>query len=115
MNITRYNVGPRLSDVAVYNNVTYFAGQVPTSVPADIKSQTEQVLEQIDALLVAHGSDKSRILQVQIFLRDIAMIHEMNEVWDKWVVPGNTPPRATVQAHLVNPDWLIEIVLTAAV
>ncbi len=115
MTITRYNVGPRLSDIAVYNNTAYFAGQVPESVPADIKTQTRQVLQQIDALLARIGSDKSRILQVQIFLRDIGLIHDMNEEWDKWVARENAPPRATVQASLADPNWLIEIVLSAAV
>lgn len=115
MTITRFNVGPRLSEVAVYNNTAYFAGQVPDSASADIKTQTRQVLEQIDALLASVGSDKSRILQVQIFLRDIGLIHEMNEEWDKWITPGNTPPRATVQALLADPNWLIEIVLSAAI
>ncbi len=39
----------------------------------------------------------------------------MNEVWEKWVVPGHTPTRATVQAALANPKWKIEVVITAAV
>jgi enamine deaminase RidA (YjgF/YER057c/UK114 family) len=39
----------------------------------------------------------------------------MNAVWEAWVVPGHTPPRATVQAHLAKPEWKIEIVVTAAV
>lgn len=115
MTITRYNVGPRLSDVAVYNKVAYFAGQVPETVPGDMRTQTREVLQTIDKLLAEVGSDKSRILQVQIFLRDIGMIGQMNEVWDEWVVPGNTPPRATVQAQLADPDWLIEVVLSAVV
>ncbi len=38
----------------------------------------------------------------------------MNQVWDRWVVPGNTPPRATVQALLANPKHRVEIVITAA-
>jgi enamine deaminase RidA (YjgF/YER057c/UK114 family) len=39
----------------------------------------------------------------------------MNAVWDGWVVPGQTPPRATVQAALAKPEWKVEIVVTAAV
>jgi enamine deaminase RidA (YjgF/YER057c/UK114 family) len=38
----------------------------------------------------------------------------MNEVWDAWVVPGHTPPRATVEAKLANPACLVEIVVVAA-
>ena len=39
----------------------------------------------------------------------------MNAVWDAWVEPGHTPPRATVQAPLANPKYRVEIVVTAAV
>jgi enamine deaminase RidA (YjgF/YER057c/UK114 family) len=38
----------------------------------------------------------------------------MNEVWDAWVAPGNTPPRATVEAKLADPALLVEIVVVAA-
>jgi enamine deaminase RidA (YjgF/YER057c/UK114 family) len=53
-------------------------------------------------------------LRVQIYLSDIREIGAMNEVWDAWVAPGHTPPRATVQAALGNPDWKIEVIATAA-
>lgn len=115
MNIERINVGPRLSDVAVYNKVAYFAGQVPDDADQDITGQTKQVLAQIDQLLAEVGSEKSRVLQCQIFLTDITNIAAMNEVWDAWIPKGNTPPRATVQAQLANAKWKIEIVLSAAV
>jgi enamine deaminase RidA (YjgF/YER057c/UK114 family) len=38
----------------------------------------------------------------------------MNEVWDSWVVPEQTPTRATVEAKLAKPEYLIEIMATAA-
>jgi len=38
----------------------------------------------------------------------------MNAAWNEWVPDGHTPPRATVQAKLVKPEWLLEIVVTAA-
>jgi enamine deaminase RidA (YjgF/YER057c/UK114 family) len=47
-------------------------------------------------------------------LRDMADFQAMNEVWDAWVATGHTPPRATVEARMANPDCLIEIVCTAA-
>jgi len=113
--IQRFEVGPRMSELAVHNGVAYLAGQVAEDASADIRGQTAQVLAQIDALLAMAGSDKSRILRAQIFLADLTDFAAMNEVWEKWVVPGQTPPRATVQAALANPDWKIEIVITAAV
>ncbi len=114
MELQRLHVGPRLSEAAIFNKVVYLAGQVPDDVSLDIKGQTAQVLAHIDRLLAEAGSDKSRILSCQIFIKDISQIGLMNEVWDAWVVPGQTPPRATVQALLANTDWLVEIVVSAA-
>ncbi len=113
--IQRFDVGPRMSELAVYNGVAYLAGQVPEDASLDIVGQTRQVLEAIDALLAQAGTDKTRILRAQIYLADIADFAGMNQAWDAWVAAGHTPPRATVQAPLANPGWKVEIVVTAAV
>lgn len=115
MSIQRFDVGPRMSEMAVHNGTVYLAGQVAADGSADITGQTQQVLQAIDALLARAGSDKSRILRAQIFIKDLADFAAMNAVWEAWVVPGHTPPRATVQANLARPEWKIEIVVTAAV
>ncbi|NDI85814.1 RidA family protein [Undibacterium crateris] len=114
MEVQRLHVGPRLSETAIYNGVVYLAGQIPEDTQQDIYGQTAEVLGHVDRLLAEAGSDKSRILSCQIFLRNISMIGAMNEVWDQWVAQGSSPPRATVEARLADPDWLIEIVVTAA-
>ncbi len=113
--IKRFDVGPRLSEMAVHKGVAYLAGQVPDDGSADIAGQTRQVLASIDALLARAGSDKSRILMAQIFLVDLSDFAAMNAVWEAWVPAGDAPPRATVQARLAKPEWKIEIVVTAAV
>ncbi len=112
--IKRLEIGPRMSEVAVHNGTVYLAGQVAANGNGDIRSQTEQVLAAVDALLAQVGSDKRKILMAQIFLADLADFAGMNLVWDAWVVPGHTPPRATVQAALARSEWKIEIVVTAA-
>jgi enamine deaminase RidA (YjgF/YER057c/UK114 family) len=112
--IWRIGMSPRLSEAAVFNGVVYLAGMVPERGDTDIRGQTEDVLAQVAQRLEEAGSDKSRILRAQIFLSDIDHIGAMNEVWDAWVVPGAAPPRATVQAPLADPSWLIEVVVTAA-
>ncbi len=112
--IQRFHVGVRLSEMAIYNATVYLAGQVPDDPTKDIAGQTAEVLANIDRLLAQAGSDKSRILMAQIFLADLDDFSAMNAVWDAWVVPGHTPPRATVQASLARPEWLIEVVVTAA-
>ncbi|SEF34949.1 RidA family protein [Variovorax sp. NFACC27] len=113
--ISRINVGVRLSDVSIFNNVAYLAGQVPRkTIDEGIKEQTAEVLATIDDLLEKAGSDKSRILSCQIFLKDINQIAEMNSVWDLWIPKGHCPSRATVQASMANPKTGIEIVIAAA-
>lgn len=115
MPIERLHIGPRLSEAAIHDGVVYLAGQVPDDGAQGIAEQTRQVLGHIDRLLNEAGSNRSRILMCQIFLADIGDIAAMNAVWDEWVTPGHTPPRATVQARLARAEWLIEIVVTAAV
>jgi enamine deaminase RidA (YjgF/YER057c/UK114 family) len=112
--IQRYDVGPRMSEMVVHGETIYLAGQVADDDSADIAGQTQQVLASIDALLARAGSDKSKILRAQIYLVDLAEFGAMNAVWESWVLPGQTPARATVQAALANPKWKIEIVVTAA-
>ena len=112
--ITRFHVGPRLSEAAVHNGTVYLAGQVPDDTTLDMRGQTAQVLGMVERLLTEAGSDKSRILMAQIFLTDIEDIVVMNEIWDAWIPVGHTPPRATVQAKMANAAYKIEIVVTAA-
>jgi enamine deaminase RidA (YjgF/YER057c/UK114 family) len=112
--IKRVNVAKRLSDMAVYNGVAYLAGQVPDDATLDITGQTAQVLATIDNLLAQAGSDKSRILMAQIFVANMKEFDGMNKAWDAWVADGNAPPRATIEARLANPDYKVEIVVTAA-
>jgi enamine deaminase RidA (YjgF/YER057c/UK114 family) len=113
--IQRFDVGARLSEMAVHNGTVYLAGQVCADGTVGITEQTSAVLAMIDALLARAGSDKSKVLMAQIFIADMADFPAMNAVWDGWVAPGHTPPRATVQAALAKPEWKVEIVVTAAV
>lgn len=113
--VQRFDVGARMSEMAVHNGTVYLAGQVADDATQDIQGQTRQVLAAVDALLARAGSDKSQLLMAQIFLVDMADFDGMNAVWDAWVTAGHTPPRATVQAQLAKPGWKIEMVVTAAV
>ena len=114
MEITRLHVGKRLSEVAIHNGTVYLAGQIADDTSADITGQSNEVLGHVARLLDEAGSDKSCILSCQIFIADMAHFDAMNAVWDAWVAPGHTPPRATVEATLANPACLVEIVVTAA-
>ena len=94
--IKRVNVAKRLSDMAVFNNVAYLAGQVADDVSQDVTGQTAQVLVTIDKLLAEAGTDRTRILMAQIFVANMKEFDGMNKAWDAWVADGNAPPRATM-------------------
>ncbi len=114
MTIQRFNVGKRLSEIVVHGNTVYLAGEVPDDTSKGITEQTEQVLSKIDKLLKQVGSDKSKLLSAQIFLPDMEDFPGMNAAWEKWVVPGQTPARATIEARLANPAHKVEIMCVAA-
>jgi enamine deaminase RidA (YjgF/YER057c/UK114 family) len=112
MAIKREQVGPRLSQAVVHGNTVYLAGIVADGMNAE--EQTKKILEKIDGLLAAVGSNKSKLLSTTIFITDMRNFDSMNKVWDAWVSPGNTPARATVQAGLANTKYFVEIMCTAA-
>jgi enamine deaminase RidA (YjgF/YER057c/UK114 family) len=94
MAVQRINPGPRMSQAVVHGN---------------------KILAKIDGLLAKAGSDKSKLLSANIWLTDIKTWSQMNEVWDAWVAPGNTPARATVEAKLAAPGLVVEIMVQAAI
>ncbi len=115
MAIQRLHIGKRLSEAAIYNNTIYLAGQVAEDSSQGITGQTKQVLAAIDKLLAEAGSDKTKILQLSIFIADMNDFPAMNAVWDEWVVQGATPPRATVEAKLAKPEWKVEMLVVAGI
>lgn len=112
--IARLHVGRRMSQAVCHGGVVYLAGQVAEDVSLDASGQARQVLAAIDRLLAEAGSDKTCILQANVYLADIADFAAMNAVWDAWVPQGHTPARATVQARLAAPEYRVEIQVVAA-
>lgn len=114
-NITHINVGPRVSGAVVHGNLVYVSGQVAIETDgAGVAAQTADILAQIETLLARAGSDKSRLLSVSVWLADIGTFAQMNTVWDAWVAGINPPARATVEARLAAPQYLVEIAAIAA-
>ena len=114
MSIERHEVGPRMSQCVVHNDVVYLAGQVDGDASPSAGEQTKKILARIDELLALARTDKSKLLTATIWLSDMRFFAEMNEVWDAWVSPGNTPARACVEARLAGTQYLVEIRVTAA-
>ncbi|MFQ5985509.1 MAG: RidA family protein [Alphaproteobacteria bacterium] len=114
MAITRLNPGPHFSQAVVHGDTVYVAGQVADDTSADVPGQTRQILDKIDRLLAEAGTDKSRLLMANVWLADIGQFEAMNRAWDAWVDPDNKPARATVEARLARPEYLVEIAVIAA-
>ena len=115
MTLHRIKPGPRMSGAVVHGNTVYLAGQVANAAAGgSVTEQTREILSIIDGLLAEAGTDKTKLLMVNIWLSDMATFAEMNAVWDGWVAQGNTPARATVEAKLAAPQYTVEIAVIAA-
>jgi len=111
--IIRTDANPILSKAVEYHGFVYLQGMVARDLTKDIIGQTEDVLAQIDEALEIHGTDKTRLLTAQIWVKQISDREAMNKVWSAWLPEGGAPARACVEAVLASPDYLVEIMVTA--
>ena len=115
-NIVRITTDTRRSRAVIYNGMVFVGGQTADDRSQDIRGQTKQALAKIEKFLADAGTDKSRLLTAQIWIKDIAKdFGGMNEIWDTWTAPSAAPTRATAQCEMGAPDVLVEIIVTAAV
>lgn len=115
MAIQRIGSGPRMSMAVVHGDTVYLAGQVSKNAAnGSVTEQTKDILSIIDGYLAEAGTDKTKLLSANIWLTDIGTFAEMNAVWDAWLAPGCAPARATVEAKLAAPNYLVEIAVIAA-
>ena len=113
--ITRIATDARRSRAVVYNGMVFVGGQTADDRKQDIRGQTRQTLAKIEKFLAEAGTDKSRLLTAQIWIKDLERdFAGMNEVWDAWAPEGHAPARATVESRLAAPDLLVEITVIAA-
>jgi len=110
--IQRFGVGSRISQATACGQFVFLAAQIADDITQDLAGQARQVLTKIDSVLHEAGSDKTRILKVDIWLADIGDFDAMNEVWDDWIVKDHVPARVTVEARLV-PGYRIEATVVA--
>ena len=114
MSISRHDPSPILSQAVEYGDTVYLAGIVAKDYGKDVKGQTKEILDQIDALLAKCGSSKANVLAATIWVTDIRNRAAMNEVWTAWVEKSSLPARACVEAKLADPRALVEIMVIAA-
>lgn len=111
--IIRHDTNQRMSQAVIHGDTIYLAGQVGTAGES-VAAQTTEILGKIDGLLATCGSDKTKVLQAIIWLKDMGDFAEMNAVWDAWVPEGHAPARACGSADLAAPDFTVEITVIAA-
>ncbi|MCK5779899.1 MAG: RidA family protein [Psychrilyobacter sp.] len=114
MEIKRHEVKKRMSRVVVYNNTVYLCGQVAKDSTKGMADQTTTMLEKVDTLLGSVGSNRDKILSATIYVKDMSLFQEMNDVWDNWVNEGYAPARACVEAKMAREELLVEISIVAA-
>ena len=123
--ITRLGTGDQLpfAHAVVHGDTVYLSGVTanadaangPIAEDDSVEEQTKRVLNVIDERLARAGTDKSKVMHAQVWLKDIGEFAAMNRAWNAWVgAAENKPVRATVQATLATPAMLVEIMVTAA-
>lgn len=114
MSVQRLHVSKRFSEIGISGNLVHLAGQLAEDLSLDVRGQTQQTLDLIDQFLADAGTDKSHILSVMIFLKDIENDYAgMNEIWDAWCADIQALPRTCVEAKMYRPDVLVEMTVVA--
>ena len=113
MEIKRFETKVRMSKAVIHGNTAYLCGQ--TGAGENITEQTKDMLSRVDSILSSIGSDKSKILSATIYIKDMSLFAQMNEVWDSWVVEGCAPARACVEASMAREVLLVEVSIIAII
>ena len=110
-------IGP-YSQAIRANGLLFISGQVALDpktgemTEADIRKQTEQVLENVRGIVEAAGSKMTHVVKTTVFLKDMNDFGTMNEVYAGYFT--STPPaRSTVQVSRLPKDALVEIEVIA--
>jgi 2-iminobutanoate/2-iminopropanoate deaminase len=108
------------SQAVVHAGMVYVAGMLPIDpatgqlVPGDIAAQTERTMRNVEAVLEAAGSDLDRLVSVTIFVTDVALWPQVNEVYAKFL-GDHRPARAVVPVLPLRHGALLEIQAIAGV
>ncbi len=113
--IVRTGGNGRRSSCVAYGGLLYISGITTVDLAADTAGQVQNVLEQIDKLLVFHGTNKHQVLSATIYLKDMADYGAFNSAWDEWVDDGHEPARSVAQATLPVEEYRVKIAMVAAI
>jgi 2-iminobutanoate/2-iminopropanoate deaminase len=110
-------IGP-YSQAIRANGFIFVSGQIPVDpstqqiVQGNVAVQTEQVLRNLEAILLAAGSGLDNVVRTGVYLKDMAEFASMNEVYERFF-PQNAPARSTVEVARLPKDVRIEIDVVA--
>ncbi len=114
-------VGPYNQAVLATGKLLFVAGQIPLNAQGelvatgDIKGQTQQVLENLLAILTAAGASFSDVVKTTVFLADMNEFSDMNGVYSQYFEEANAPARAAVEVARLPKDVRVEIECIAMV
>lgn len=106
-------IGP-YSQAVVYENTIYCSGQIALEpktmelVNKNVEDQAKQVMQNIEQILLAAGSNFSKVVKCSIFLADMNDFSPVNEIYGSYF-PENPPARETVEVSRLPKDVKIEI------
>jgi 2-iminobutanoate/2-iminopropanoate deaminase len=112
-------IGP-YSQALVAGGLVYTAGQIPLDPAsgevdgADIETQSERVMRNLDAVLQASGSSLGQVVKTTCFLVDLADFQAFNAIYARWF-GDHKPARSTVQVAQLPRGVLIEVECVAVV
>ena len=111
-------IGP-YSQAKIINGVLYASGQIainPATSEVEattIEEQTEQVCQNIGAILEAAGTDFSKVIKTTCFLKNMADFGAFNTVYGNYFV--SKPARSCVAVDALPKDVLVEVEVIAEV
>ena len=102
-----------------HGNIIYTSGQIPLTKDGvlageDIKTQTHQVMKNIEAILIEGGSDMTRLIKTTCFLSDMNNFAAFNEVYASYF-DRNLPARSCVEVARLPRDVLVEVEVIAVI
>ena len=111
--------GGHYSPIIEHNGTLYISGQLPfvpgtREMPEGIKAQTKLVLDNIEILLKAAGSNKNQIIQMRLYIPDVKLWDDVNAVYSEFF-GDHRPVRCVVPTRELHYGALIEIEATAFV
>ncbi len=109
-------VGPYNQAIAASGALLFVAGQIPLDPQtgdlvggSDISAQTQQVMQNLEAILKAAGATWGQVVKTTIYLVDLEDFAAVNQVYATYFEAATAPARATVEVSRLPKGALVEI------